>query len=341
MHRLKLSTPGGETDIVVGENLTRQLGKIGKSTVLLVDANVLAHHSHLLEDFPVISIPSGEEHKDLQTVERLCRELTRLEVDRSWFLVGIGGGLATDIAGFTGSIYLRGIPFGFISTTLLGQVDASIGGKNGVNLDRYKNMIGVFRQPSFVWCDLSLLSTLNRKEYVSGLAEVIKYGAIREPSILGFLEDRMDLLLDLDPSALEWVVTTSAGIKAEVVGKDELESGLRMILNFGHTLGHAIERELKCLHGEAIAAGMVLEARLSHSMGLLTSGEVDRIRRLVERAGLPAEMELDAPAIMETIRKDKKRSGNRIHVILLDGLGNARAESFHLDELKRMCNDLC
>ncbi len=341
MHKLELVTPAGKTDIEVGEGLTSGLGTLGKRTVLLADSEVRRHHGHLFDHFPVVTIPSGEQHKHMQTVESIYRQLIDLEIDRSWFLVGIGGGLATDVAGFVASTFLRGIPFGFISTTLLGQVDASIGGKNGVNLDRYKNMIGVFRQPEFVWCDLSLLSSLNPREYVSGIAEVIKYGAIRDLSILDYLEEQMEGLLGQVPAILERIVTESAQAKVEVVTLDELESGLRMILNFGHTFGHAIEREKGYLHGEAIGIGMVLEARLSQLKGLIQPSEVERIMKLVERAGLPVEAELDAGAIMENIRKDKKRSGSSIQFVWLDGLGHARVEPVSLEELQRLWDDLC
>lgn len=341
MHQLELTTPTGKTQIKVGEGLSAGLGELEPAPVLLVDEHVLCQHDDIFNPYTTISVPSGERYKTLQTVEKLYRELVTLEVDRSSLVVGIGGGVATDVAGFVASTYLREVPFGFISTTLLGQVDASIGGKNGVNLDGYKNMIGTIRHPAFVWCDLSLLKTLARKEYVSGIAEVIKYGAIRDKEFLYYLKDHMSGLLSLDSPVLSRVVYTSAAVKVDVVRQDEKESSLRRILNFGHTIGHAIEREKGVMHGEAVATGMVLAARLSNNMNLLSASEVDLIRDLVVAAGLPDRMELDPEMIYRNIRKDKKRSGGDLHFVLLEGLGKAVVKTIPLGELKKMLHDLC
>ena len=341
MHQIKLTTPSGNTEISVGENLSAGLKKLVPKPVLLVDEHVLCEHQDSFDSFQSISIPSGERYKNMHTVENIYRELVNLEIDRSSMIVGVGGGLATDVAGFVASTYLRGISFGFISSTLLGQVDASIGGKNGVNLDGYKNIIGNIRQPSFVWCDLSLLKTLARKEYISGIAEVIKYGAIWDVEFLKYITDHMTGLLNLDLKVLEHVVTVSAQIKVEVVQKDERESDLRRILNFGHTIGHAIEREKKVMHGQAVSVGMVMAAQLSHNLGLLPASDVDIIQKLLKAAGLPFELELDPEVIFQNIRKDKKKSGEHIHFVLLDGLGKTLIKSISLSELKPMIDDLC
>jgi 3-dehydroquinate synthase len=273
-------------------------------------------------------------------VEKLYRELVKIDADRSSLIVGIGGGLATDVAGFVASTFLREVPFGFISSTLLGQVDASIGGKNGVNLDGYKNMIGTIRQPSFVWADLDLLQTLSRKEYVSGIAEVIKYGAILDEAFLHYLSDHMSELLALDYTVLEEVVSRSVKAKVDVVEKDEKEAGLRRLLNFGHTIGHAIERDQKLLHGQAVALGMVLASRLSVNLGMLKASDADLIEKVIASAGLPLEMSLNADKIFSNIRKDKKKSGDLIHFILLDGPGKAVVRPIPLHELKPMLHDL-
>ncbi len=341
MRQIRLTTPSGNTDIAVGEHLSPGLSKLDPLPILLIDEHVLGEHNDLFEPYRCIVVPSGEQNKTLQTVERLYRELVNLEADRSSLLVGVGGGLATDVAGFVASTYLREVRFGFISSTLLGQVDASIGGKNGVNLDGYKNMIGTIRQPEFVWCDLSLLNTLARKEYVAGIAEVIKYGAIRDVEFLHYLKQNMSDLLSLEGSILEHVVTTSAALKVDVVQKDEKESDVRRILNFGHTFGHAIERDKKVLHGEAVAMGMVLAARLSHARGMITASDMDLISSLISDADLPSAMELDADILYENIRKDKKRKGEHIHFILLEELGRATVKSIPLEELKSILHDLC
>lgn len=340
-HRIKLSTLLAETEISVGENLTGRLGSLDPVPVLLVDEQVMSLHGHLFDSFPVALIPSGEQHKTIRTVERIYRELARLGTDRSSMLVGIGGGVATDVAGFAACTYMRGIRFGFIATTLLGQVDAGIGGKNGVNLDGYKNMVGVIRQPAFVWCDLSLLETLARREYVAGIAEVIKYGAIRNREFLSYLGDHMEDLLSLDREVLTEVVTMSVSVKVDIVQQDEHESGIRRLLNFGHTLGHAIERDKKILHGEAVALGMMLAARLSHTLGYLTIKEVSSLEEVISAAGLPVDMNTDPDKIYDNIRKDKKKSGAKIHFVLLDEPGRAFVREIPLSELKIMLHDLC
>jgi len=341
MQEVHLTTPAGVSEIVVGELLSSRLQMLEQEPILMIDENVLMKHHDLFEPFRSVIIPSGEPYKNLQTVEALYRELVNLEADRSTLMVGIGGGLATDVAGFVASTFLRGTPFGFISSTLLGQVDASIGGKNGVNLDGYKNMLGTIRQPSFVWCDLSLLRTLESREYVSGIAEVIKYGFIWDIHFLEYLEEHMEALLKQNPGALEHVVSTSASIKTDVVQKDEKEADLRKILNFGHTMGHAIERNKGILHGEAVGVGMVLAARLSHLQGILSAPEVDRVEQLVRSAGLPTEMKLDPEEIYQNIRKDKKKSGEDVHFVLLKGLGKTIIRPIPLPELKSIVHDLC
>ncbi len=342
MNEISLTTPSGDTAITVGGALSAGLGNLDPSPVLLVDENVFCQHHDLFSAHSCITVPSGEQYKTLQTVETIYRELVQLEVDRSSLLVGVGGGLATDVAGFVASTYLREVQFGFISTTLLGQVDASIGGKNGVNLDGYKNMIGTIRQPAFVWCDLSLLNTLAQKEYISGIAEVIKYGAILDAGFLHYLSGPYGWITRPGSCmCLRRWLPGRCKAKAGMVEQDEKESGRRRVLNFGHTIGHAIERDKKVLHGEAVAVGMVMAARLSVNLGLLTSGEADRLTALIRAAGLPVDMSLNAEVIFGNIRKDKKKSGKEIHLVLLEGLGNAVVRTVPLKEFKSMLHDLC
>jgi 3-dehydroquinate synthase len=310
MQTIRLEASGAGCDILVGENLSAGLHSLKPKPILLVDENVLQMHPEQFRAFPCITIPSGESFKTIQTVERIYRELVEMEADRSSLIVGVGGGLATDVAGFVASTFLREVRFGFISTTLLGQVDASIGGKNGVNLDGYKNMVGTIRQPSFVWCDLSLLRSLDRREYVAGLAEVIKYGAIGDRPFLDYLRDHMSLLLGLDTRVLSEVVSRCVSMKAKIVESDEKEAGLRRLLNFGHTFGHAIERSGKLLHGESVSVGMVLAARLSEKLGLLRTGETDLLKELILLAGLPVEWNWMQGRFSGISGRIKKRAGN-------------------------------
>lgn len=341
MKELHLNIADHRTSILIGRDLVSGLSSMrDRKMVLLVDENVLSLHAKKFKSYNCIPLPSGEQYKTISFIESLYRKLVEAEVDRSSLIVGVGGGLATDVAGFAASTYMRGLEFGFISSTLLGQVDASIGGKNGVNLDGFKNMVGTFNQPSFVWCDLSLLATLDQSERVSGLAEVIKYGAIRDAALLSFIEEKKEKILDLDAASMEHIVECSAKIKVDIVEADVNESGERKLLNFGHTLGHAIEKLSGMLHGEAISIGMVLAARISVTLGFLGAGEADRLEKVLKELGLPVSTDLSKIEIFDTLLKDKKRAGKNIHFVLLRDLGDAFIHEISLDELKNILHDL-
>lgn len=339
MTELHLNIADHTTTILIGKNLTEKLQSL-KDPVLLVDQNVFKLHADRFTRFTTITVPSGEKHKTLECVEELHRKLIEAEVDRSSMIVGVGGGLATDVAGFVASTYMRGISFGFISSTLLGQVDASIGGKNGVNLDGYKNMVGTFQQPLFVWNDLALLDTLDQAELISGLAEVVKYGAIRNAALMDYIEEKKKDILELESSSMEHIVKQSAQIKISIVEADVHESGERKLLNFGHTLGHAIEKLSGMLHGEAVSIGMVLAARISVRLGFLESREADRLEQILKDLGLPVSTSIEKDQIFDTLLKDKKRSGKNIHFILLKELGEAFIHELSLEELKELFHDL-
>ena len=278
----------GRSRVVVGrtvEELPRLLpqGRV----IVLTDRNVARCRPELFEDCDPICMEPGEEYKTLQTVEAVCRELIRRGADRTTFLLGVGGGIVTDVTGFVASVYMRGVPFGFVSTTLLGCVDASVGGKNGVNLDGYKNMAGVFAQPQFVVCDTSLFATLPLREIRAGLAEAVKAGIIGDEPLFGLIE-RVGLDgLCADPEAMDKVVVHSVRLKAAVVSRDEREHGERRKLNLGHTFGHAVEKcSREMIHGEAVAVGMAIAARLAVKLGLLAPAACDRIVRLLAALGL-------------------------------------------------------
>jgi len=341
MKEIILEAATGNSSILVGEGLSKRLSDLSGRVVLLVDEQVLRMHAEKFRGYDVISVSQGEHNKTLQAAEDIYRSLIALEADRSSTIVGVGGGLTTDIAGFVASTFLRGATFGFISTTLLGQVDASIGGKNGVNIDGYKNMVGVIKQPDFVWCDLSLLETLDDREYRAGFAEVIKYGAIKSRELLSFVADHMDGLLRKEIPLLEKVISECIQIKRDIVQNDERESGERRLLNYGHTAGHAIERLYQWLHGEAVSIGMVLAARVSVSKGFLKEQEALYLKSVLERCGLPVVSDCDADKVYQTIRKDKKKAGSGLHFVFLRGLGDAFTEEIDLDELNSILHDLC
>jgi 3-dehydroquinate synthase len=245
-----------------------------------------------------------------------------------------------DIAGFVASTYLRGVRFGFAATTLLAQVDASVGGKNGVNFGGYKNMVGVFRQPEFVLCDPTLLTTLPEKERLSGLGEIVKHAAIGDRACFEFLENAYEKALKLDPAVIEQLVYASVVLKAAIVNRDETEQGERRRLNFGHTFGHAIEKITGVTHGEAVGLGMAAACRLSRKKGLLSEQAVERVIRLIGNLHLPVRIRVDRKALLDALRRDKKREGEKIHFVLLQDIGRAVIEPVPLDELEAMIEDL-
>jgi 3-dehydroquinate synthase len=279
----------------------------------------------------VVELPDGEAHKDWASLNLIFDRLLESGCDRKTVLFALGGGVVGDMTGFAAACYMRGVPFVQVPTTLLAQVDSSVGGKTAINHPLGKNMIGAFYQPARVLCDLDTLDTLPERELSAGLAEVIKYGPIADAALLDWIEQNLDALLARDKAALAHVVRRSCEIKARVVAQDERESGLRAILNFGHTFGHAIEAGLgygQWLHGEAIACGLVMASDLSVRLGLMPASFLERMRRLVERARLPVVgPALGADRYLELMRVDKKAEGGEIRFVVVESLGRAGVRS--------------
>ncbi len=292
-----------------------------------------------------IVVPDGEDHKDWATLDTVFDALIEHRCDRQTAIVALGGGVIGDLAGFAAATYQRGVPFVQVPTTLLAQVDSSVGGKTAINHPRGKNMVGAFHQPLAVLADMDTLATLPDRELRAGLAEVIKHGAIRDAGLFAWLEANIERLLARDPEALAHVVKRSVEIKAEVVAADERESGERALLNFGHTFGHAIEAGVgygSWLHGEAVGAGMAMAADLSARVGLLDGASVDRLRQVLERAGLPvAGPRLDADRYVELMAVDKKSRAGRTSFILLERLGAAVIRTDVAPEAVRATLDAC
>lgn len=307
-------------------------------TVIITDDRVRSLYGHVFPDCPVIEIGQGEAVKTLDTLHDIFDRLIDLEADRSWMIVGVGGGIVCDITGFAASAYLRGVRFGFVSTTLLSQVDASVGGKNGVNFKGYKNMIGVFNQPEFVICDPEMLKTLPRREILCGFAEIIKHAAIADAGLFAFLEQNDQAALELDRHVIERAVYDSVEIKAGIVNRDEREKGERRKLNFGHTFGHAVEKIAGLPHGEAVAVGMAAASRLSVRRGMISKQDGDRVEGLIRRFQLPAAANIDPARVLDALRRDKKREGNKIHFILLEAIGRAAVKDVDIEELIGVMN---
>ena len=296
-----------------------------------------------VEAVPVI-LPDGEVYKNAETLGLIYDNLLRNRCERATPLIALGGGVVGDMTGFAAATYLRGVPFIQIPTTLLAQVDSSVGGKTGINHPLGKNMIGAFYQPRLVLADLDTLNTLPDKELHAGLAEVIKYGLICDLAFFEWLEREMDKLLARDEAALQYAVAHSCRTKADIVAADERESGQRALLNLGHTFGHAIEAGMgygTWLHGEGVAAGTVLAAEVSHRLGWIGESDVARVRRLIERAGLPAA----APALgvekyLELMGHDKKVVGGKMRFILLREIGRAVVSDAVPEEVLRQTLDI-
>jgi len=296
----------------------------------------------------VVELPDGEAHKDWQTLNLIFDALLAQACDRKTVLYALGGGVVGDMTGYAAASYMRGVPFVQVPTTLLAQVDSSVGGKTAINHPLGKNMIGAFYQPQRVICDLDTLKTLPERELSAGLAEVIKYGPIADMELLDWLELNMDALRARDPSALAHAVRRSCEIKASVVGQDEREAGLRAILNFGHTFGHAIEAGMgygAWLHGEAVGCGMVMAATLSERLGLIGPALVQRLKALIARAGLPVTgPQLDgqdnAGRYLELMRVDKKAEAGEIRFVVIEAPGRAGVRGAP-DALVREVIDAC
>jgi len=323
--------------IMIGERLDNLRKYIPvEAPIIITDTNVLECWGKHFPKGDVITIGTGEEIKTFDTVRYIYEQLLKFEVDRSSFIVGIGGGIVCDIAGFVASTYMRGVRFGFVSSTLLSQVDASVGGKNGLNLGGYKNIVGVFNQPEFVICDFNLLKTVPQKEILSGFAEIIKHGAIADKNLFGYLEENRDGALALDLAVIEKLVHDSVIIKSKIVNQDEKEKGERRKLNFGHTFGHAIEKITKVRHGEAVSAGMVIASELAVKKEVLAVKDSKRLADLLDMYGLPVRLEFDCNEVIETLRMDKKRKGDLIHFVLLSEIGNAYVEAIAIQELEAL-----
>lgn len=343
MRTMTLAAKSGACKIALGESVASLRGYCEGAgrVVVITDSNVRRLHGERLEGFEVIEIKPGEANKTLETAGYIYDRLLELEIDRSAFVVGMGGGIVCDITGFVASTYMRGLRFGFVPTTLLAQVDASVGGKNGVNFKGYKNIIGTIRQPMFCLCDFELLKTLPKGEMRNGFAEAVKTAAIGDASLFSFLEGNWKKASELQRTAIEKVVHDTLQVKMKVVSADETEKGERMKLNFGHTIGHAIEKATGMPHGEAISIGMVGAAGLSRKRAGLGGADEGRLASLLKEIGLPTALGARKDVVLEAIRKDKKRRGAAIRMVLLERIGSAKIVDVALEEMEGVVDDMC
>lgn len=340
MHVFEIEGRSGTSRILVGETLANLPNYLPDTQVVIVtDENIQRLYGEAFSQYDTITIGLGEGHKTLDTMAHIYTELIRLGVDRSSFIVAVGGGIVCDVTGFAAATFMRGVPYGFVATTLLAQVDASVGGKTGVNFGGYKNMVGVFSQPRFVICDPHLLATLPEAEVLCGLAEVVKHGAIADRDLFAYLQSKVRAALALEPEVMEHLVHRSVVIKAGVVNEDETEQGRRRILNFGHTVGHAVEKLSGVPHGQAVSIGMQVAARFSTRLAGLPKDQAQALIQLLVDFGLPTALELPKEQVAEALHKDKKKSGDQIHYVLIEEIGKAKVVDLDLDHVGRLLTE--
>ena len=334
MEKITIITPGFRSEILVGEKWEKVSELLpDQVTVIITDNNVKRLYGNRFPKVPVFSLNPGEVSKKLEVIEDFAGKLLETGIDRSGFILAIGGGVVCDFAGFLASIYMRGIRCGYVSSTLLSQVDASTGGKNGVNLGSTKNMIGTFRQPEFVICDPEMLQTLPESEYLSGLAELIKTALIGDRELFELIEKRFDDIMSRNSDLMTLMVAKSVRFKGAVVAEDEKETGLRRILNFGHTFGHAIELQKSVKHGFAVASGMEIATEFAFEKGYLNIEEKNRINNLLKRFKLIDKLDLTDEQMENLVVHDKKKIGKDIHFVFLRGIGKAEVEKVPVSEV--------
>ncbi len=353
----KLSVPLGERSycIYIEEGILDRIPEMldeiehGGLTVLVTDSKVNAVYGNettrLMEEsgraVHLIEVPEGERTKTLKWAEIIYDRLVSLRADRSTLLLALGGGMVGDLTGFVAATFMRGVPYIQIPTSLLAQVDSSVGGKTAVNHPKGKNIIGAFYQPRAVFIDTAALGTLPEREFVSGMAEVVKYGAIRDRGFFYYLKNNLEAIKGLEQGVMTHIIKTSCAIKAEVVSRDEREAGLRAILNFGHTVGHAVESLLgygKLKHGECVSIGMACAGRISVELGLCPQEEAAELVSLLEATGLPVKLpELDPRDILAAMSLDKKVRQGKMRLVLMEGLGKVVIKEGVDNELLLRC----
>jgi len=307
-------------------------------SVLITDDHVFAGQQKKFGGWNTIVIHAGEEFKVQATVDSIIEQLIEMGADRQTTLVGVGGGVVTDITGYVAAIYMRGLAFGFVPTSILAMVDASIGGKNGIDVGLYKNMVGTIRQPAFLLYDYSLLKSLPKEEWVNGFAEVIKHAVIRDAALFRELEKNRLTTYLKDKAALGRLISRNAAIKSAIVAKDEFEKGDRRLLNFGHTLGHAIENLYELSHGQAVSIGVVAACMISEELSGFR--ETDRVIAALKRYGLPTMAEFDIKEVLNVLRKDKKKVKDTMNYVLLKKIGQGLVKPVPISELEKLLQSI-
>lgn len=305
-----------------------------KNSIVITDENIFKHYSTILGRFRTIVLTPGEESKTQSTVDFIISRLIEMEANRQTILIGIGGGVITDITGYTASIYMRGIRFGFVPTSLLAMVDASIGGKNGVDVGVYKNLVGTIRQPVFLFYDIMFLQTLPDKEWKNGFAEIIKHGCILDKRMFKDLETNNPEKYRSKKKLVFQLIQENAFLKSTIVKEDEFETGNRKLLNFGHTIGHALEKKYNLSHGEAVSIGMAYDAHISANLARFKHKE--RVLNIIEKYGLPSQQDFNKSEVFEIMKMDKKRNVDSVQYILLKTIGRSVIHTIPFTKLEEI-----
>ena len=339
MKHIKYTFSGSATDFYFDGGFA-QLKKITdpKATVLITDENVFNAHSKRFKGWRTIILKAGEVYKVQATVDDVIRQLIEAEADRKTTLVGIGGGVITDITGYVASVYMRGIRFGFLPTSLLALVDASVGGKNGIDVGIYKNMVGVIRQPSFILHDMLFLKSLPQREWENGFAEIIKHACIKDAAMFRELESNTLGTYQARSKLAAALLQRNARLKAKVVQEDEFEQSVRRLLNFGHTLGHALENQYELMHGQAVSIGMTYACHISEQLSGFK--QTARVVKVLEQYGLPTYMSFDKQKAFEVLKMDKKRERKEMNYVLLEKVGKGIVQSIPLVRLEKFIQGL-
>jgi 3-dehydroquinate synthase len=308
--------------------------------ILLTDQTVFNLHQQKFAGYKTIVIEAGEAFKHQQTVDKIINQLIDFDTDRKTMLVGVGGGVVTDITGYVASVYLRGVEFAFVPTTILAMVDAAIGGKNGIDVGLYKNMVGTINQPKFLLYDYSFLQTLPTEQWINGFAEIIKHACIKDSELFAELQHNSIEKYKTDAVLLAALIQKNVSLKTIIVVNDEFEQGERKLLNFGHTLGHAIENLYQLPHGNAVSIGIVLAAKISEEINNFYSVEKDSIVALLKQYQLPTTLNVDKGNVFSILTKDKKRVGDNMNFILLNKIGEAVIQPISLTQLEDLMHQI-
>jgi len=327
----KISDAYFDADFAMLENLVKK-----ESVILITDENVFAKQKEKFSAWKTIVLKAGERFKNQNAVNEIIDQLIEFNADRQSFIVGVGGGVVTDIAGFAASVYMRGIKFGFVPTSILGMVDASVGGKNGVDVGVYKNLVGVIRHPDFLLFDYSFLETLPNEEWINGFAEIVKHACIKDENMFDLLKEKT--LKDFQNSKhdIGKLIERNVDIKYNVVANDEFETADRKLLNFGHTIGHAIENTAKLPHGSAVSIGMVAACIISEKINGFSHEETEKVKQLLSKYHLPVAFDFDKQKTWEILLHDKKKSGSDMNFVVLDKIGKASIKKISLTDLHQI-----